>query len=59
MPTVGFESTISAGDRPQTYAFDCVATGTGIHVLYCKVKCTLVQALRLCTGPTAYRGIEI
>jgi len=21
-----------------------------------KVKCTLVQALRLCTGPTAHRG---
>ena len=29
MPPVGFESTISAGDRPQAYALDCAATGTG------------------------------
>jgi len=24
-----FESTISAGERPKTYALDCAATGTG------------------------------
>jgi len=29
MPPAGFELTISAGDQPQTYAFDCAATGTG------------------------------
>ena len=29
MPTVGFEPTISAGERPQTYALDRVATGIG------------------------------
>jgi len=29
MPTVGFEPTISTGERPQTYALDCAATGTG------------------------------
>jgi len=29
MPTVEFEPTISAGDRPQTYALDRAATGTG------------------------------
>ena len=29
MPPVGFELTISAGERPQTYALDCAATGTG------------------------------
>jgi len=29
MPTVGFEPTISAGERPQTYALDRVVTGTG------------------------------
>ena len=34
MPSVGFEPTISAGERPQTYALDRAATGTG--------KCTLV-----------------
>ena len=29
MPSVGFEPTISAGERPQTYALDRTATGTG------------------------------
>ena len=29
MPPVGFEPTISAGERPQTYALDCAATGAG------------------------------
>ena len=29
LPPVGFEPTISAGDRPQTYALDRTATGTG------------------------------
>ena len=30
MPWVGFEPTISAGERPKTYALDRAATGTGI-----------------------------
>ena len=29
MPPVGFEPMISAGELPQTYALDRVATGTG------------------------------
>jgi hypothetical protein len=29
MPTVRFELTISAGERPQTYALDRAATRTG------------------------------
>ena len=29
MPPVGFEPTIPAGERPQTYALDRAATGTG------------------------------
>jgi hypothetical protein len=29
-PLVGFEPTVSAGERPQIYAFERVATGTGI-----------------------------
>ena len=29
MPPVGFEPTISAGERPQTYVLDHAATGTG------------------------------
>ena len=30
MPPVGFEPTISAGERPKTYALDRTAAGTGI-----------------------------
>jgi len=30
MPPVGFELTVSAGERPQTYLVDRAATGTGI-----------------------------
>ena len=30
MPPVGFEPTISAGERPQTHALDRATTGTGI-----------------------------
>ena len=29
MAPVGFEPTISAGERPKTYALDRAATGTG------------------------------
>ena len=29
MPPLGFEPTVSAGERPQTYALDRAATGTG------------------------------
>ena len=29
MPPAGFEPTISAGERPQTFALDRAATGTG------------------------------
>ena len=29
MPPLGFEPTISADERPQTYALDRAATGTG------------------------------
>jgi hypothetical protein len=31
MPPVGFESTISAGERLQTYALDRTTTGTSKH----------------------------
>ena len=33
MPPVEFEPTISAGERPQTYALDRAATGTGNVVI--------------------------
>jgi len=31
MPPVGFEPTISAGERPKTHAWDRAATGTGFN----------------------------
>jgi len=38
MPSVRFEPTISAGERPRTYALECAATGTGewinTHVIF-------------------------
>jgi len=34
MLPVGFETTISADERPQTYALDRAATGTGIRRTY-------------------------
>jgi hypothetical protein len=32
MSSVGFEPTISAGERPKTYALDRTAAGTGIYL---------------------------
>jgi len=36
MALVGFEPAISTGERPQTYALDGAATGTGSYGYYCK-----------------------
>ena len=36
MPPVGLEPTISAGERPKTYALDRAATGTGSLDYYIK-----------------------
>ena len=33
MLPVGFKPTISAGERPQTYALDSATTGTGIIII--------------------------
>jgi len=41
MDTVGFKPTISAGERPQTFARDRAATGTGIHYAVGLVKLAL------------------
>ena len=37
MSPVGFEPAISAGERPQTYALDRAATGTGA-VIYISIN---------------------
>ena len=49
MPLVGFEPTISAGERPQTYALDRAATWTGSLLLSLKQNSYSVQ-----TGPGAH-----
>jgi hypothetical protein len=33
MPPVGFELTISAGERPKTYALDRAVTGSGVIII--------------------------
>jgi len=38
MPPIGFETTISAGERPKTYALDRAATGIGIKVIMKKLN---------------------
>jgi len=37
MPPVGFESTISAGERPQTHALDRATTGIATNVRFTEV----------------------
>ena len=34
MPPTAFEPTVSAGERPQTYALDRAVTGTGIYLVH-------------------------
>ena len=42
MSVVGFEPTIAAGERPETYALDRAATGTGC-VKYMKKVITKIS----------------
>ena len=42
MPPVGFEPTISAGERPQTYALDRAATGIGKRLWYYVILCYVI-----------------
>ena len=53
MPPVGFEPTISAGERPQTYALDRAATGTGLTQFYNKY--ILVLKNERSTGVAVYK----
>ena len=50
MPPVGFEPTISGGERPQTYALNRAATGTGIINSYKNVKLKLKKLVTLTYG---------
>ena len=56
MTPVGFEPTISASERPQTYALDCMATGTGINFplsqqfvqAYSMIQCDVFTSCGFC-----------
>jgi len=47
MPPVGFDPTVSAGERPQTYALDRAATGTGtVSNQQCHISILLVPHMQ-------------
>ena len=48
MLPVGFEPTISAGERPQNYALGRVATGTGF--LYIRPPKNLINSMQICNS---------
>ena len=50
MPPVGFETTISAGERPLTYALDRAATGTGdvLTLVSCGSNHTVLRNFVIC-----------
>ena len=49
MPPVGFEPTISADERPQTYALDRAATGTcySPHIVIINYRDILTRGTRV------------
>ena len=58
MTPVGFEPTFAAGERPQTYALDRAATGTGIGLIYkSKINIRLNTAYFL--DGTVYMAVEV
>ena len=47
MPPAGFEPTISVGERPQTYALDRAATGTGKLFRYKRIIIIIIIIIYL------------
>jgi len=45
MLLVGFKPTISAGERPETYALDRAATETGDYFIFSKAIYTISNAI--------------
>jgi len=56
MPTVGFEPTISAGERPQTYVLEGAATGTGLTQLCVYLLCK--DKLKILVLPDDHHAIR-
>ena len=51
MPPVGFEPTISAGDRTQTYTLDCADPGTDLYLPLLRINLPRqVDGTYWCTG---------
>ena len=60
MPLVGFEPTISAGERPQTYALDRAATGTSVgDIGLSNYLCNLISKILLSLQDVEYIYIYI
>jgi len=66
MPAVGFEPTVSAGERPQTHALDRTATGTGYWPLWrSEILCEIFsyssasKAAHCLNRPSTLRGTFI
>jgi len=54
MPPVGFEPTVSAGERPQTYALDRAAIGTGIYIyIYIHIHVANIRRMKYISHVTS------
>jgi len=61
MPPVGFEPTISAGERSQTYALDRATIATGKHLCYIlliKKLATIFGLGRPSSGQNIYKNFN-
>ena len=59
MPRVGFEPTISAGERPKTYALDRASTGTGVFKLLMLVNVLLLRYLSICGENFVFKMLKM
>jgi hypothetical protein len=55
MPPVGFEPTITVGERPQSYVLDCAVTGIGncqslCYIMISGPTCLCIRYVRLARG---------
>jgi hypothetical protein len=51
MPPSGFEPTISAGEKPKTYALDRAATAIGLCFVLTLLKCYLLRKMKHLINP--------
>ena len=56
MPLVEFEPTISTGVRPQTYALDGAATGTGTYIIFSSFLTHCGRVTQICVFNTVKLG---